>query len=165
MTRGGGTRVGAGPTGRAGTGETGEAPAWRVRRWLRYAWVASLVTLAVVGVVWPFLPEEGRHGLLLAAAVALPAQLLAFAGLMTQKKGSPGFLAAWVGGTFVRLLVLAAVALWVARREEVDTATALLALVGLLFILLLLEPWAARERRSDTDRNESDTDRNETEPE
>lgn len=119
-----------------------------MRRWLRYAVTAVGVTGAALGAGWPLLDDEAMRGLVLAAAIALPLQLAVFGGLVAQHRaggpGSPGFLGMWVGGTLLRLAVVAGAAFWIAGMEEVDLLTALLGLVGLLFVLLLLEPWMLR---------------------
>ncbi len=120
-----------------------------MRRWLRYGAVAVGLVALTVAAGWGLLDEAGRHGVVLAGGVALAVQLAAFAILVVQETGSPGFLAAWVGSTFLRLVAVVAVALWVAGRDELDTLVTLLTLVGLLFVLLLLEPWALREAPTD----------------
>lgn len=119
------------------------------RRWLRYGAVSGGLVALTVAVGWGLLDEAGRHGVVLAGGVALAVQLSAFAMLVMQEKGSPGFLGAWVGSTFLRLVAVVAVALWVAGRDELDTLVTLLTLVGLLFVLLILEPWALREAPTD----------------
>ena len=120
-----------------------------MRRWLRYSAVAGGVVVLTVAVGWGLLDEAGRHGIVLAGGVALAVQVAAFALLVVQETGSPGFLGAWVASTFLRVAAVVAVALWVAGREELDTLVTLLTLVGLLFVLLILEPWALREAPTD----------------
>lgn len=122
-----------------------------MRRWLRYATGAVGFTVVVVAIGWTFLPEEGGRGVLVAGAIALPFQLIHFGGLAAQPTGSTRFMAAWVGGTLLRLVAVAGAAFWVASMEGVDTLASLLALVGLFFVLLLLEPWALREGTRVTD--------------
>jgi hypothetical protein len=117
-----------------------------VRLWIRYAALATAVTGALLGLAWLFSGEEARRGLLVAGAIALPMQLLVFAGLLTQESGTPGFLAAWGASTLLRFAVVGGAAFWIAGMEGVDLVVALLALVGLLFVLLLLEPWVLRHR-------------------
>ena len=120
-----------------------------MRRWLRYSAVAGGVVVLTVAVGWGLLDEAGRHGIVLAGGVALAVQVAAFALLVVQETGSPGFLGAWVASTFLRVAAVVAVALWVAGRDELDTLVTLLTLVGLLFVLLILEPWALREAPTD----------------
>ncbi len=110
----------------------------------------TLAALAVVGSVlligWPVLGSAGRRGLLLAGGVALGVQLLSFGVLAALPQASSGFMAAWAGSTLVRFAVVGGCAFWLLGMEEVDLVVALLALAGLFFVLLLMEPWALRER-------------------
>lgn len=115
------------------------------RRWFRYAGVAAGLTAIVVAGGWPWLDPAARRGLVLAAGIALPLQLALFAGLVTRRTGSPGFLGMWLAGTLIRLLALGGAAVVVTGREGVDPLTALVGLAGLLFALLLLETWALRD--------------------
>lgn len=117
-----------------------------MRFWVRYAVLATAVAGALLGTAWLFSGEEARRGLLLAGAIALPLQLAAFAGLLTQESGTPGFLAAWGASTLLRFAVVGGAAFWIAGMEGVDLVVALLALVGLFFVLLMLEPWVLRHR-------------------
>ncbi|MEX2531260.1 MAG: hypothetical protein WD960_10850 [Gemmatimonadota bacterium] len=118
-------------------------------RWVRYAALATAVTLCLTAVVWVATAPETRSGVLLAGAIALPLQLLVFAAMVVPRKGSPAFLGMWVGGTFVRLLAVGGVAWLATAREAVHAGVTLLSLVGLLFVLLLLEPWMLRETSRD----------------
>lgn len=101
----------------------------------------GLVAVAVpVLVLWPWLDPAGRNGVLLAAGVAWPIQVGAFAVLLRHREEPRRFVAAWVGGTLVRMGLVVAAAFLVARIEGVALAPALLALAGFFFGLLLLEP-------------------------
>jgi len=75
-----------------------------------------------------------------AAAIALPVQVSAFAVLNRYSGQLNGFLAAWVGGTFLRMAVVAVAAVVVIRSGMEGAVPMLLALAGFLFGLLLLEP-------------------------
>lgn len=99
----------------------------------------SVITVMLLG-VWPFLDPAGRNGVLVAAAIALPVQIVAFAALNHYRGQLSGFLAAWVGGTFVRMVVVAVVAVVVIRSGTEGAVPMLLALAGFFFGLLLLEP-------------------------
>jgi hypothetical protein len=123
-----------------------------MRRWLWYAVLSAGFTAVATLAAWPFLDLAGRRGVMFAVALALPLQLALFGGLIAQPSGSPGFLAVKVGGTLLRLAVVGIATLVVAGNESIDTLTALLALAGLLFVLLLLEPWVLRGRGQETDR-------------
>lgn len=107
---------------------------------LKYlAWGAGGVA-AVILALWPVLDAAGRRGLLIAAAIALPVQLLAFAGLVMVRGRLNGFLAVWVGGTLLRVLVIAVTAFVAIRSGAEGLAPLLLGLAGFFFGLLLLEP-------------------------
>jgi hypothetical protein len=97
------------------------------------------VAVIVLG-LWPFLDDAGRNGVVVAAAIALPVQVLAFTALNRFRGELGGFLAAWVGGTLVRMLVIAVVAIAVIRSGTEGAVPMLLALAGFFFGLLLLEP-------------------------
>ncbi len=107
---------------------------------LKYAATGVSAVSAVVLGLWPFLDTASRTGLLIAAAVALPVQVVAFALLNRYRGRVNGFLAAWVGGTLVRMLVLGVVAFAVTRSGPDGVMATLLGLVGFFFGLLLLEP-------------------------
>jgi hypothetical protein len=113
-----------------------------MRRWLRFAIPALILTAALVGLWWPWVDGEGRRGLLVAAGAALPLHLVAFGMLLRHAPGSTRFLAVWAGGTLLRMLAVGLVAGVVWFREDVDPLTTLLALAGLLVSLLFLEIWA-----------------------
>jgi hypothetical protein len=108
--------------------------------------VVALLTLAL----WPFLEPAGRQGVLVAAAVALPVQLAAFAVLVRFRGRVNGFIAAWAGGMAVRAVAVAAVALVVFRTRTEGAVPMLLALAGFFFALLLLEPVYFRGEPSQT---------------
>jgi hypothetical protein len=108
--------------------------------------VVGLGTLAV----WPFLEPVGRRGVLLAACIALPVQLVAFALLVHFRGRVRGFMAAWAGGMAVRALAVAAVAFLVIRAGGEGVAPTLLALAGFFFALLLLEPIYFRPEPTET---------------
>ena len=117
---------------------------------LKYAMTGgSAIALIVLG-LWPFLDHAGRNGVLVAAAVAIPVQVGAFAVLHRYRGRLNGFLAAWVGGTMVRMVVLAITTVVVIRSEMQGAVPMLLALAGFFFGLLLLEPVYFRPEPSET---------------
>lgn len=117
---------------------------------LRYAVTGvGFVGLTVLG-LWPFLDGAGRNGVLVAAAVAIPVQVCAFAALHRYRGRVNAFLAAWLGGTLVRMVVIAAVAVAVVRTGMEGAVPMLLALAGFFFGLMLLEPVYFRHGPSDT---------------
>ena len=92
---------------------------------VKYA-VTSVVAIAtIVAGLWPFLEPAGRNGVLAAAAVALPVQVIAFWALNRFRTELTGFLAAWIGGTLVRMAVIAVVAI-VVIRSGMDGAVPML---------------------------------------
>ena len=96
----------------------------------------GLLTLAIV----PVLEPAGRLGVVVAAAVAVPIQVVAFAFLLRYRGEMKGFVAAWAGGMALRALTLLVVAVLVIRSGTEGAVPTLLALAGFFFALLLLEP-------------------------
>lgn len=108
---------------------------------LRYALAGLLASIAVVAVVSPWLDGPGRTGLLAAAALAWTVQVTAFGALVHFRESTKGFLTAWVGGMLVRMTLILLAAWAVTRFPELPPAPTLLGLAGILFGLLLLEPF------------------------
>lgn len=98
---------------------------------------ALLVALAAV--LMALLEPESVRGVRIAALIAWPVQMVAFA-ILVEGRARAGFLAGWAGGMAVRFGAVGAAAIWVTRTEAVDPASLLLSLVGFVFVLVLLEP-------------------------
>jgi hypothetical protein len=110
-----------------------------VSRTLAYAAsCAGLVALGTLG-SWPLLDAPGRQAMMAAALVAFPLQVGAFAALQAGRGRSSRFLAAFVGGTLLRMAVVLAAAFAVAV-SDLPPAPALLALAAFLVGMLFLEP-------------------------
>ena len=93
-----------------------------------------------VAALFPFLADEGRRGVLLAAAVAYPVQVAAF-GLLVRARGEPSRFFTWWGvGVAVRIAVVITVGLVAIRIESLGAEALLLSLAGFFFGLLLIEP-------------------------
>jgi hypothetical protein len=107
---------------------------------LRYGAAAVAVIGVLTLVLWPFLEAPDRLGVLVAAAVAVPVQVLAFAVLVRYRGEVRGFLAAWAGGVALRVAVVLLTALLLIRSGTQSAVPTLLALAGFFFALLLLEP-------------------------
>ncbi|MFO8174865.1 MAG: hypothetical protein ACQET1_03360 [Gemmatimonadota bacterium] len=107
---------------------------------VRYGGVALLALLLVIAGLWPFVPQSYRMGIVVAALVAYPIQLVAFFMLIRFWGEGRRFLLVWVGGTVVRMAVILTAALAVWRMDALPPAPTLLALAGFFFGLLLLEP-------------------------
>lgn len=111
-----------------------------MRRLGKYAATGLALLAVLIAALWPWLDEPGRHGILVAAAVAWPVQVAAF-WLLLRQRGEPGrFLAAWAGGTLVRMAMIVAVAFALTRVPGLAVVPTLLGLAGFFFGLLLLEP-------------------------
>lgn len=106
----------------------------------RYAIVGSGVVAAALLLLWPMLDPLAREGIVIAALVALPVQIVSFSLLVRFRDRLRGFLAAWVGGTVARVLAIGTVAYLVLRSSAEGALTVLVALAAFLFALLLLEP-------------------------
>jgi hypothetical protein len=113
---------------------------------LRYGGVALILLLLVNAGLWPWLSPPARTGLLVAALVAYPVQMVAFFLLVRYWGEQKRFLAVWAGGTVVRMAVIVVAALVLSRVEELPPAPTLLGLAGFFFGLLLLEPLFLRPR-------------------
>lgn len=117
---------------------------------VKYAVTGGFAVATIVVVLWPFLEPAGRNGVMAAAAVALPVQVIAFWALVRFRAELNGFLAVWVGGTLVRMAVIAVVSIIVIQSGMEGAVPMLLALAGFFFGLLLLEPMYFRIGSSDT---------------
>ena len=110
----------------------------------KYAATGVAVVAVSTACLWPFLDDAGRRGVLFAAGITLVVQVVAFTALYHFRGALNGFLAAWVGGTLVRMGVIAVAAFAVIRSGMPGGAPMLLALAGFFFGLLLLEPFFFR---------------------
>lgn len=116
--------------------------------------VTGLVAVAAAGaLLWPWLGEQGRTGLVVAGVVAWGVQVPAFAALVATRSRTKRFLAAWGAGTVVRMAVILLAALAVVRMPALPPMPTLLALAGFLFGLLLLEPVFFRKALHGTNRD------------
>jgi CDP-diglyceride synthetase len=117
---------------------------------LRYGGVALLVLLLIITGFWPWVSPSARSGLLVAALVAYPVQMVAFFLLVRFWSEGKGFLVVWVGGTIARMGVILLAAVAVSKVESLPAAPTLLALAGFFFGLLLLEPLFLRPRGNES---------------
>jgi CDP-diglyceride synthetase len=115
-----------------------------------YGGVALLAVLLAIAGIWPWVSSSARAGILVAALVAYPIQLIAFFLLVRFWGEGRRFLFAWVGGTVVRMGVILLAALAVSQTETLPPAPTLLALAGFFFGLLLLETLFLRPGRSES---------------
>lgn len=106
---------------------------------VRYAVSALLLLSAITLLLWPFLDQPSRRGVLSAGLIALPVQVFAFTALLRRHGRANGFMAAWAGGMALRAAVVVVTAIVVVQTQAAGAAALLLALAGFLFALLLLE--------------------------
>ena len=123
-----------------------------------------LVSTVLVG-LWPFLDDAGRSGTLVAAAMVIPVQSIAFWALIRFRTELKHFLAVWIGGTLVRMAVIGIGAV-IAINSGADFAIPRcrnsgardlprgpvdgFSIGGFFFGLLLLEPFYFRIQSSET---------------
>ena len=106
----------------------------------RYALTGLLMIAVAVAALFPFLDDDGRTGILIAAAVAYPVQVVAF-GLLLRVRGDPSrFFVWWGAGVLLRVGVLVVIGLLALRIESLGVEALLLSLAGFFFGLLLMEP-------------------------
>jgi hypothetical protein len=86
------------------------------------------------------LDRPGLIGVLAAGAVALPIQIAAFALLTRYAPASNAFMAAWVAGTMVRMLVVGLAGWALVVLPDLPPAPTLLGLAAFFFVMLMLEP-------------------------
>jgi len=116
----------------------------------RYALTGLGGVTFVMLVLWSFLDPLGRRGLLIAALIALPIQVLAFSAMLRFRTNWNHFLAVWLGGTLLRMGVLGLVAFVAVRTNSEGLDPMLLALAGFFFGLLLIEPIYLRSEHAET---------------
>ncbi len=106
----------------------------------RYALTALLVVGLGAAGLSVLLEEAGRRGILLAAVIAYPVQVVAFGLLVRAREEPTRFVVWWGAGIALRVAVVVAVGVASSRLPSVEPAALLLSLVGFIFVLLLLEP-------------------------
>ena len=111
-----------------------------MRALVRYALAGLLMIAVAVAGLFPFLADEGRKGVLLAAGIAYAVQVTAF-GVLLRARGEPSRFFVWWGvGVAVRIGVVIIVGLVALRIESLGVEALLLSLAGFFFGLLLIEP-------------------------
>ncbi len=116
----------------------------------KYAFTGLLGVALITLVFMPFLDPAGRRGLVIAALIALPIQILAFSAMLSFRSDWNRFLVVWVGGTLLRMIVIALAAFVAIRLDLEGLAPMLLALAGFFFGLLLIEPIYLRSEHPET---------------
>ncbi len=108
--------------------------------WFAYAAGSAVLLVGLVMVILAVVGGADPRAVWLAAVIAWPVQLMAYAALLAGRRRGHGFVVGWASGMLLRLAAVGAVALWVTRGTAMDPASALLSLVGFLMVLVLLEP-------------------------
>jgi hypothetical protein len=108
--------------------------------WLRYAGLSGVILVFLALVVVLAVSGADARSVWLAAAVAWPVQLVAFAVLLGSRRRQVGFVAGWGGGMALRFLALAGMAIWVTVSDAHHPESALLSLIGFVMVLVLIEP-------------------------
>ena len=98
-----------------------------------------VVALGAVGAAL-LLDRRGTMGVMAAGVVALPIQVAAFALLARHPLGTTAFMAAWVGGTLVRMFVVGLAGWALVALPDLPPVPTLLGLAAFFFVMLLLEP-------------------------
>ena len=104
-----------------------------------YGAASGVLLVALAVLVAMVFDSADPTGVRLAAVIAWPVQLVAFAALVKGREGT-GFLVSWLGGMALRFLAVGAAAVWVLRADGPDPASLLVSLVGFVFVLVLMEP-------------------------
>jgi hypothetical protein len=106
-----------------------------------YAGVSLAAAAGLAAAASLFLSDAAARGVWLAAVIAWLLQLAAFALLLlARRSGTQLFIAGWAAGMLVRFGGLATVAFVVSRRGTPPLDATLVGLVGIVFVLLLIEP-------------------------
>lgn len=106
---------------------------------MKYAASAMVLVAAVTLLLWPFLDQPSRRGVLSAGLIALPVQVIAFTLLLRRFGQTTGFMAAWAGGVALRAVVVVGTAVVVVMTGTAGATALLLSLAGFFFALLMLE--------------------------
>lgn len=110
-----------------------------MKAFLAYGAASAVLLVVLVLLVTAAVEAADAGSVRLAAAIAWPVQLAAFAALVKGRQGL-GFVAAWGSGMALRLVAVGAAALWVTQVDGHDPAALLVSLVGFVMVLVLMEP-------------------------
>lgn len=106
---------------------------------------SCVVLVALLGAVaWVLAGVDGRQVVLVSAGLALVVQMAAFG--IARAMQAQSLMVGWGLGSLLRLVVLVAYALLVARLWRAPLAPALLSFVAFLFVTTVVEPIFLRYR-------------------
>lgn len=106
----------------------------------RYAGLGLVGIGVIVGALWPFLDEASRLGVLAAAMIAYPVQVIAFGMLLLARREPANFLLWWGLGILLRMGVVIAVGIVVSATDVLPPAATIMGVAGFFFGMLLMEP-------------------------
>lgn len=99
---------------------------------------ACVIAVALIGAVaWSFVDPAGRQAMLVSGALAVVVQLVAFTVARQMRRN---IMVGWGLGSVLRLLVLVAYAIVLARVGRATLTPALVSFVGFLFVTTVIEP-------------------------
>ena len=112
-----------------------------LKAWLAYAG-AGTVAVVLITIVAVLMMAEGPadRAVMVGAAIALLLQLAAFALLVSVRDKPHLFMGGWLGGMLLRFGGLGLVLFWASRTSMLPRTPLVMSLVGVVFVLLLLEP-------------------------
>jgi hypothetical protein len=116
-----------------------------MKAWASYTAIALVVAGLVVVAAMLLADPAVSAGIRFAAVVGFAVQVVAFGFLVRVRERPAVFLAGWVGGIALRFVVVGVVAFWVTRTEKYPPAPTLVSLVGIVFLMLMLEPLFLRK--------------------
>ena len=102
----------------------------------KYAFTGLVGVALITLILMPFLDSAGRRGLVIAALIALPIQIVAFSAMLSFRTNCNRFLVVWLGGTLFRMVVIGLTAFVAVRLDSEGLVPMLLALAGFFFGLL-----------------------------
>ncbi len=111
-----------------------------MKAWSRYAGATAVLGAGLGALVAWVVPGRDAGSVWVAAGVAWAAQLVAFGALVRVRHRPESFIGGWVGGIAVRAVAVVGLAIAVSRSEALVAEPALMAAVGFLFVMTLLEP-------------------------
>ena len=110
------------------------------KAWGTYAVVSLILVVLITIVAVSFQSGLGRRAVLVGAAIAYAVQLVAFAALLAVRDKQHLFLAGWLIGMLLRFVSVGACLFVASRTSALPTMPLVLSLVGIVFVLLMLEP-------------------------
>jgi hypothetical protein len=109
------------------------------RAWGTYAGAGLVLVVLITIVAVSFQTGAARRAVVAGAAIAYGVQLIAFVALLAVREKQHLFMAGWLGGMLLRFGVLG-LCLFAMNSTALPIMPLALSLVGVMFVLLMLEP-------------------------